>query len=172
MCAITRNRTSIQAKSHANRSCGADSQIFVIDGEEDRLELANQIGATTFNTKDGNVGDQIRELTGGLGADCGAECVGYQCHNLRGKEVPNLVMNSLVEAVKATGTLGIIGVYVPEDPHARDKLAKVGQIAFDFWKLVQRPAHGDGPMQREGLQPAAHGLDPSWQGLPLDDHLA
>lgn len=111
------------------------SQIFVIDGEEDRLKLASQIGATTFNTKDGEVGDQIRELTNGLGADCGAECVGYQCHNSHGKEVPNLVMNSLVDAVKATGTLGIIGVYIPEDPHAADKLAKHGQIAFDFGKF-------------------------------------
>lgn len=81
------------------------------------------------------MGDQIRELTGGLGADCGAECVGYQCHNSHGKEVPNLVMNSLVDAVKSTGTLGIIGVYVPQDPHAQDKLAKVGQIAFDFGKF-------------------------------------
>ena len=34
------------------------------------------------------VGDQIRELTNGLGADCGAECVGYQCHDSHGKEVP------------------------------------------------------------------------------------
>jgi glutathione-independent formaldehyde dehydrogenase len=74
-------------------------------------------------------------LTNGLGADCGAECVGYQCHNSHGKEVPNLVMNSLVDAVKATGTLGIIGVYVPQDPHAQDKLAKHGQIAFDFGKF-------------------------------------
>jgi glutathione-independent formaldehyde dehydrogenase len=111
------------------------SQIFVIDGEEDRLALAQKIGAVTFNTKDGDVGDRIRERTRGLGADCGAECVGYQCHNSRGKEVPNLVMNSLVDAVKATGTLGIIGVYIPEDPHAADKLARKGQIAFDFGKF-------------------------------------
>ena len=80
------------------------SQIFVIDGEEDRLKLASKIGATTFDTKDGNVGEQIRELTNGLGADCGAECVGYQCHNSHGKEVPNFIMNSLVDAVKATGS--------------------------------------------------------------------
>jgi threonine dehydrogenase-like Zn-dependent dehydrogenase len=70
-----------------------------------------------------------------LGADCGAECIGYQCHNSAGKEVPNLVMNSLVDAVKATGTLGIIGVFIPKDPGAEDKLAKIGQIAFDFGKF-------------------------------------
>src|ERR1700748_813452 len=94
------------------------SQIFVVDGESDRLALAEKMGATTINTKDGDVGDQIRELTNGLGADCGAECIGYQCHNSAGKEVPNLVMNSLVDSVKATGIIGVIGVFGPQDPGA------------------------------------------------------
>jgi glutathione-independent formaldehyde dehydrogenase len=111
------------------------SQIFVVDGHPDRLALAKKIGATPINTQDGGVGDQIRELTNGLGADCGAECIGYQCHNSAGKEVPNLVMNSLVDAVKATGVLGVVGVFVPQDPGAEDKLAKKGEIAFDFGKF-------------------------------------
>jgi threonine dehydrogenase-like Zn-dependent dehydrogenase len=111
------------------------SQIFVVDGEADRLALAKKLGAITIDDKDGDVGDQIRELTGGLGADCGAECVGYQCHNAAGKEVPNLTMNALVDAVKATGQIGVIGVFVPQDPGAEDKLAKKGQIAFDFGKF-------------------------------------
>ena len=111
------------------------SQIFVVDGEPDRLALAEKIGATPISDKDGDVGDRIREMTNGLGADCGSECVGYQCTNSAGKEVPNLVMNSLVDSVKATGALGIIGVFIPKDPGANDKLAKVGQIAFDFGKF-------------------------------------
>jgi len=111
------------------------SQIFVVDGQPDRLRLAQEIGAIPVNDKNDDVGDQIREATGGLGADCGAECVGYQCHNARGKEVPNITMNALVDAVKATGTIGVIGVFVPQDPHAEDKLAKKGQIAFDFGKF-------------------------------------
>ncbi len=111
------------------------SQIFVVDGQPDRLALAKKIGATPIDTMNGEIGAQIRELTGGLGADCGSECIGYQCHNSAGKEVPNLVMNSLVDAVKATGTLGVVGVFVPQDPGASDALAKKGQIAFDFGKF-------------------------------------
>jgi glutathione-independent formaldehyde dehydrogenase len=111
------------------------SEIFVVDGEEDRLALAEKMGATTIDTKNGKVGDQIREFTKGLGADCGAECIGYQCHNSRGKEVPNLVMNDLVDCMKATGTLGVVGVFIPEDPGAADRIAKKGQIAFDFGKF-------------------------------------
>ncbi|SFS20820.1 Threonine dehydrogenase [Granulicella pectinivorans] len=121
------------------------SQIFVVDGQADRLALASEIGATPIHTKDGDIGDQIRELTHGLGADCGAECIGYQCSNSAGKEVPNLVMNSLVDSVKATGSLGIIGVFVPKDPGSDDKLAKVGQIAFDlgkFWFKGQKMGTG------------------------------
>jgi threonine dehydrogenase-like Zn-dependent dehydrogenase len=121
------------------------SQIFVVDGQEDRLALAEQIGATPINMNGGDVGDRIRELTGGRGADCGAECVGYQCHNASGKEVPNLVMNSLVDAVKATGTLGVVGVFIPMDPGAEDKLAKKGEIAFDmgkFWFKGQKMGTG------------------------------
>lgn len=121
------------------------SQIFVVDGQADRLALAKEIGATPIDTKDGEIGDQIRELTHGLGADCGAECVGYQCTNSKGKEVPNLVINSLVDSVKATGSLGVVGVFIPQDPGSDDKLAKVGQIAFDmgkFWFKGQKIGTG------------------------------
>jgi glutathione-independent formaldehyde dehydrogenase len=47
----------------------------------------------------------------------------------------NLVMNTLVDAVKSTGTIGVVGVFIPEDPGAEDKLAKKGQMAFDFGKF-------------------------------------
>jgi glutathione-independent formaldehyde dehydrogenase len=111
------------------------SQIFVIDDLPDRLELASRIGATPIDTKDDDAGERIRSLTNGVGADCGAECIGYQCHNSAGREIPNLVMNSLVDSVKATGTLGVVGVFIPQDPKASDALAKKGQIAFDFGKF-------------------------------------
>lgn len=110
------------------------SQIFVVDGLKDRLALAEKIGATPIDSMK-DVSAQIRELTNGLGADCGSECIGYQCHNAAGKEVPNLVMNSLVDCVKATGTIGVVGVFVVQDPEADDKLAKQGQMAFDFGKF-------------------------------------
>ena len=121
------------------------SQIFVVDGQPDRLALAKTIGATPINNKDGDIGDQIRELTGGLGADCGSECIGFQCQNNKGKEVPNLVMNSLVDSVKATGSIGVVGVFIPQDPKAEDALAKIGQIAFDlgkFWFKGQKIGTG------------------------------
>lgn len=45
----------------------------------------------------------------------------------------------------ATGGIGVVGVFVPQDPKATDKLEKQGQIAFDwglFWFKGQRVGTG------------------------------
>jgi len=108
------------------------SQVFVVDTHKDRLALAEKAGAIVIDdAEDGGV-EKILELTGGQGADRGCECVGYQCCNLHRQEVPNLTMNNLVKTVKATGRIGVVGVFVPEDPNAEDKLEKRGRMAFDF----------------------------------------
>lgn len=108
------------------------SRVFVVDTHKDRLALAEKIGAIPIDDTEGSGVEQIKELTGGQGADCGCECVGYQCCDKHGKEVPHLTMNNLVEAVKPTGGIGVVGVFVPEDPKAKDDLAKEGKLAFDF----------------------------------------
>lgn len=35
-----------------------------------------------------------------------------------------MTMNDLLKSVRATGVLGVVGVFVPEDPKGPDKLAK------------------------------------------------
>ncbi len=110
------------------------SQVFVVDHNTDRLQVAEKLGAIPIVEDEGREVDQILEATGGQGADCGCECIGYQCHTPKGQEVPNLVLNSLVNAVKFTGNIGVVGVFVPQDPNSKDSLAKKGEIAFDFGK--------------------------------------
>lgn len=120
-------------------------KIMVVDTHKDRLALAEKIGAIAIDNTDESAVDQILELTHGQGADRGCECVGYQCCNNHHHEVPNLTMNNLVNSVAATGAIGVVGVFVPQDPGATDKLAKEGQIAFDFgqfWLKGQRMATG------------------------------
>jgi hypothetical protein len=39
-------------------------------------------------------------------------------------------------SVKFTGGIGVVGVFAPEDPSARDELAKKRKIAFDWGKYV------------------------------------
>ncbi|HEV2608699.1 MAG TPA: glutathione-independent formaldehyde dehydrogenase [Noviherbaspirillum sp.] len=108
------------------------AKVMVVDMHEDRLALAEKIGAIPINKVDESCVDEILKLTNGRGADCGCECVGYQCHDHPGHEVPNLTMNNLVNSVKATGGIGVVGVFMPEDPGAPDELAKQGKLAFDF----------------------------------------
>lgn len=111
------------------------SQVFVVDHNRDRLKVAEDLGATPIVEDEGREVDQILEATQGQGTDCGCECVGYQCQTPKGKEVPNLVMNSLVNAVKFAGNIGVVGVFIPKDPGAPDDLAKNGELAFDFGKF-------------------------------------
>ncbi|GAB2585769.1 glutathione-independent formaldehyde dehydrogenase [Dyella jejuensis] len=108
------------------------SKVIVVDTHKDRLALADKLGAITVDNVEQEGVERILELTHGMGADCGCECTGYQCCNQKGHEVPNLTMNNLVKTVKATGGIGVIGVFIPEDPGAKDELAKKGQMAFDF----------------------------------------
>jgi glutathione-independent formaldehyde dehydrogenase len=106
--------------------------VMVVDTHKDRLALAEKMGAVAIDdTGDAGI-EKILELTGGKGADRGCECVGYQCCGMHGQEVPNLTMNNLVKTVKAAGRIGVVGVFVPEDPNAEDRLEKRGQMAFDF----------------------------------------
>ncbi|MDB5857671.1 MAG: Threonine dehydrogenase and related Zn-dependent dehydrogenase [Ramlibacter sp.] len=121
------------------------AQVMVVDTHKDRLALAQKIGAIAIDdTGPGGV-ERIMELTGGKGADRGCECVGYQCCNMHRQEVPNLTMNNLVATVKSAGSIGVVGVFVEEDPNAEDKLEKKGQMAFNFgafWNKGQRMATG------------------------------
>lgn len=114
------------------------AKVMVVDMHQDRLALAEKIGAIPINNADASCVDQILSLTGGRGADCGCECVGYQCHDHPGHEVPNLTMNNLVKSVKATGGIGVVGVFMPEDPGGVDEMAKNGQMAFDFGEFFTK----------------------------------
>jgi threonine dehydrogenase-like Zn-dependent dehydrogenase len=108
------------------------SETFVVDRHRDRLAKAEEVGATPINDAEVSPVDQIMELTGGMGVDRGCECVGYQAHDPQGREHNNLTLNNLVKSVKFAGTIGVVGVYIPQDPGGPDDLAKHGQAAFDF----------------------------------------
>ncbi len=117
------------------------SKVFIIDRHPDRLQLAEKIGAIPINDTKGSPIEQVLELTDGRGADRGCECVGYQCHDPAGHEVPNSTMNALVQSVRPTGGIGVVGVFVSEDPAAKDPLAKEGKLAFDFGTFFEKGQH-------------------------------
>lgn len=108
------------------------SQVFVVDQHRDRLKLAESIGATAVDFSRDDPVATIMDGTLGFGVDCGVECVGFQAHDQSGEEHPELVLDNLVEVVRATGCIGVVGVYVPQDPGAATEGAKEGRIAFEY----------------------------------------
>jgi threonine dehydrogenase-like Zn-dependent dehydrogenase len=121
------------------------SKVMIVDRHPDRLRLAESIGAIAIDDSQVSPIDRVMELTRGQGADCGCECVGYQCHDPAGHEIPNMTMNNLVKSVKFTGGIGVVGVFIPQDPGAQDELAKKGEIVFDWglsWFKGQRIGSG------------------------------
>jgi threonine dehydrogenase-like Zn-dependent dehydrogenase len=55
-----------------------------------------------------------------------------------------------VNAVKFTGHIGVVGVFVPQDPNGKEKLQRRGQMAFDFgmfWFKGQKMGTGQCPVK-------------------------
>ncbi len=126
------------------------SKVMVIDRHPDRLALAEKIGAIPINDGATSPVEQVLHATDGHGADCGCECVGYQAHDPAGHEHPSQTLNELVDSVKATGHIGVVGLYVPADPGGSDELARRGEIAFDygnFWFKGQHMGTGQCPVK-------------------------
>lgn len=130
-------------------------KVMVVDRHPDRLRLAESIGAVAIDDSKESPVERVLEETNGLGAHRGCECVGYQAHDAGGDEQPNLTLNNLVQSVRFTGGIGVVGVFVPEDPGAADELAKHGQVAFDFgqfWFRGQSLGSGQCPVKRYNRQ--------------------
>ena len=53
-------------------------------------------------------------------------------------EVPNVVLNQLIDLVNPTGALGIPGLYVPTDPGGVDENAKRGALSINFGRLFEK----------------------------------
>jgi glutathione-independent formaldehyde dehydrogenase len=126
------------------------SRVFVVDKEPDRLRLAESIGAEAIDISDGDPVGQITEANRGE-VDRGVEAVGYQAHDPSGEEHPELVLDNLVKVVRTTGAIGVVGVYMPEDPGANGELAKEGRIPWQYGQFFtkgQRMGTGQCPVKR------------------------
>ena len=115
--------------AHSSYLRGA-AQVFVVDRQPDRLALAARFGATPISLADGDPAEQIMDATDGLGADRGIEAVGYQAHDPAGEEHPEMVLDGLIKSVRATGGIGVVGVYVPRIPRRRAEGAQAGPDRF------------------------------------------
>jgi glutathione-independent formaldehyde dehydrogenase len=141
--------------AHSAFLLGAD-RVFSVDKEPDRLRLAQKFGAEPIDFSQGNPVEQILDATGGEPVDRGVEAVGYQAHDPTGREHPELVLDNLVEVVRSTGSLGVVGVYMPQDPKAATEEAKEGRIPWEygtFFTKGQSMGTGQCPVKRYNRPP-------------------
>ncbi|SOD63972.1 glutathione-independent formaldehyde dehydrogenase [Streptomyces zhaozhouensis] len=131
------------------------SKVFVVDRQPDRLALAERAGAIPVDFSQGDAAEQIKELNGGEGTDKGIDAVGYQATAREGEEQPALVLNTLVDAVRATGALGVVGLYLPADPGGPTESAKKGELLFrmgGFFEKGLRMGTGQADVKRYNRQ--------------------
>jgi glutathione-independent formaldehyde dehydrogenase len=97
------------------------ARVFVVDRVPAWLATAREIGAIAIDLAQGDPVQQIRDLTGGEGADRGIDATGHQVVAAFGNRsepaaVPNQALNLLVQVVRPAGSLGVPGHCVPSDP--------------------------------------------------------
>jgi glutathione-independent formaldehyde dehydrogenase len=120
------------------------AEVYAIDHVQERLDKAAEIGAIPINFDEGNPVDQIKDIRGD-GVDKGIDAVGYQAAAAGSSaaggeqdEVPNIVLNQIIDVVNPTGALGIPGLYVPTDPGGVDEGAKRGALSINFGRLFEK----------------------------------
>ncbi len=114
------------------------AQVFVVDKVPNRLQLAERIGANAVDFSRNDPIEQIREQTGGMGTDKGIDAVGYQATVPEGQEQPVLVLNNLIETVRPTGLLGVVGLYLPSDPGAPSEEAAQGRLVVNMGRFFEK----------------------------------
>jgi glutathione-independent formaldehyde dehydrogenase len=146
------------------------SEVYVVDRSEKRLELARSIGAIPINFTDGDPVKQIMELRQQtavvneslhpeeklMGVECGIDAVGYQAYDRKDPAQfnPNQVLSDLARLVNPAGHLGVIGVYMKEDPKARNELEKNGILAIPFGMMWMKGVSiGTGQAPAKNYQP-------------------
>jgi glutathione-independent formaldehyde dehydrogenase len=101
------------------------ARVFVVDRVPGRLAAARSIGAEPVDFTVADPAEQIRDATGGEGAD-------------KGGEEPAAVLNSLIDAVRPAGMLGIPGPYLPANPAGPSEAARQGKLLLAFGKLFEK----------------------------------
>lgn len=160
------------------------SEVYIIDKSEERLKRAKSIGAIPINFKNGDPSDQILKMRKdnqkivdamrpgeekALGIDCVIDAVGFQSLNRKNiKEYKrNQVLMDMANLVNTGGNIGIIGVYIPNNPPAPDENEKQGNLVFPIGKLWSKSVQiGTGVVPAKKYQPYLRNLISTGKAKP------
>ena len=79
---------------------GMGVTVIVSEVSSARIERAQGVADHVLNPRDGAIGDRVRELTDGLGADLGFECAGM-----------NAVLDDVLDAVRPAGVVVNVSIW-------------------------------------------------------------
>src|SRR3979411_2108659 len=106
-------------------------------------------------TKHDRLGELVADVLGVPEVDCAIDCVGFEAkaQGADGKviEAPAVVLNSLMELARAAGAIGIPGLYVTDDPGAKERAAKHGNLSLRLglgWAKSHHPHTPQTPGQQ------------------------
>jgi glutathione-independent formaldehyde dehydrogenase len=122
------------AAAAAARILGA-ATILVGDMNKERLAHAKNVGFEPIDlTKHDRLGDLVAAVLGVPEVDSAIDCVGFEAksESADGKvvEAPAVVLNGLMEITRPSGAIGIPGLYVTDDPGAKEAAAKTGNLSL------------------------------------------
>jgi glutathione-independent formaldehyde dehydrogenase len=132
--------------------------VMIGDMNPVRLKHAEDVGFTPIDlTKSDNLGELIAAVTGTPEVDAAVDAVGFEARaqGKNGEEAPATVLNSLMSIVRASGGIGIPGLYVTEDPGAKEEAAKSGNLKVRIglgWAKSHRFSTGQTPVLRYNRQ--------------------
>src|SRR5579864_1295546 len=146
-------------------ACAAACQLLgaavVIVGDmiPERLAQAKSFGCEVIDLrKDSSVGDRVAQILGVPEVDSAVDCVGFEAKGQgeqAGTEQPATVLNSLMALTRAGGAIGIPGLYVTDDPGAKDSNAREGVLGLRIglgWAKSHSFGTGQCPVLRYNRQ--------------------
>jgi glutathione-independent formaldehyde dehydrogenase len=108
------------------------SAVIVGDPNKDRREHAHSFGCETVDPLAGPLPDHLEQILGVPEVDAAVDCVGFEARGDDGTEHNAAVLNQAMDITRAGGGIGIPGLYVTEDPGAKDEVARHGTVSLRF----------------------------------------
>jgi glutathione-independent formaldehyde dehydrogenase len=133
--------------------------VMIGDMNQERLNHAKQVGFEPIDlTKSNQLEELIANVIGVPEVDASIDAVGFEARGHGAQhttEAPATVLNSLMTITRAGGAIGIPGLYVTEDPGAKDEAAQQGNLRIRFglgWAKSHRFSTGQTPVLRYNRQ--------------------
>jgi len=127
--------------------------VLIGDMNKERLNHAKSVGFEPIDLSGSDrLEDLIESVLGTREVDASIDAVGFEARGHGSNhtvEAPATVLNSLMTITRAAGGIGIPGLYVTEDPGAKDEAAQRGSLSIRLglgWAKSHRLYTGQTPV--------------------------